>query len=453
MGNTVKQDSSAQGSRVVTRGFLEEFGAIPVLQALSLSRQYTAVELFTKDGKSAGRVTLKSGMVLEATKAGSSLVGSQAFQELVASELHSFQVERLPTPASFPEPIGQLLAELRAVRPAHIKIAPEPPSDADAPEPSEQPTTRVESIQDVAIRESQRPPSVRKVSGPAPSPASLRAAESPTTKQAPSPSGGGPVIVGVASPKGGCGKTTIALNLAVSLARSGLRVLLVDADPNGDVLSALGNRERAKRGVYDVLNDDVETQTMVIETAVPGLAVVPAMGQELAPSLWETASVGAWKRTLQRLGRRDDVVLVDLPAGMFGPSAEILSACTHVLGVLQADVIPKRSFEMFRRALDANPDMPRVMGVVLNMFERSHAPSVSVLVEAGDIVPPEWLLETTIPRNHVFSHACDQGMPVSFSHTDAARTIGVLFDAVAAEFRTRLCLDSSTQSSLKSFLL
>src|SRR5690606_10717432 len=97
--------------------------------------------------------------------------------------------------------------------------------------------------------------------------------------------------------------------------------------------------------------------------------------------------------------------------------------------------------------------MPEVVGVVLNMFERSHSPSVSVLVEAGDIVPPEWLLETTIPRNHVFSHACDQGMPVGFSQTNAARTIGVLFDAVAAEVRASLSLDASTQNSLKSFLL
>src|SRR5690606_34934478 len=108
--------------------------------------------------------------------------------------------------------------------------------------------------------------------------------------------------------------------------------------------------ERAKRGVYDALDDDSDLGSLLIETAVPGLSVVPAMGPTLARAVWENSVGDAWKRTLQRLGRRDDVVLVDLPAGMFGQSADILAACTHVLGVLQADVIPKRSFEMFRRA-------------------------------------------------------------------------------------------------------
>lgn len=458
MGTTVEHPTATEReNRVVTRGRLQGFGVISVLHALSLSRQYTAVELFGKDGKIAGRVTLKAGMVLEASIAGSTVTGSEAFQQLIGQSLEAFQVERLPPQSSFPEPIGHLSTQLHAPRSGHLQVASPPESTRR----SSAPTFDDDSAADVAIRESQRPPAVGSGAPQPQRPTSrprrlstvppAKPREAVRRRAAPAE----PIpIVAIASPKGGCGKTTISLNLAVALARTGLRVTLVDADPNGDVLSALASRARSTSGVFDALALDADASTMLIQTAVPGLSVVPAMGEDVASSLQDPAvpDSGMWRRLLEGLPDAD-VVLVDLPAGMFGMSGEVLGACSHVVGVLQADVVPKRSFEMFRRALDARIDAPEVLGVILNMFERSLPASVSVLLDAGDDLPSGWLLETTIPRNRVFSDANEQGLPVSMSEAAQARTIGVLFDAIADELRTRLGIAAPSVRQPKAFLL
>jgi len=112
--------------KVVTRGLIGEFGVVSVLQALSLSRQYTAVELFNDRGMLAGRVLLKSGVVLGAYVPDGPLEGADAFRTIVGLTLRSFQVERLPAPKEYPRPIGKLSAQLHAAHAASRRPPPNP---------------------------------------------------------------------------------------------------------------------------------------------------------------------------------------------------------------------------------------------------------------------------------------------------------------------------------------
>jgi chromosome partitioning protein len=463
------QIQAAPDSRVVTRGYLEEFGIVAVLQALSLSRQYTAVELYTEDGKVAGRVTLKSGMVLEASIPGNELEGAAAFSELVARRLHAFQVERLPPPAHYPLPIGRLATQLLAahandaapqrgqtasqtpVVAARIPTNPLPgpgseeriapvsaryPAPISAPFPGTFPASRPGPV---SVPRPAAPLKVATAGSVSPSPLT-------STCQVP--------ILGIASPKGGCGKTTVALNLAVSLARGGSKVVLVDADPNGDVLSAIGSRERASVGVFDVLSGAASASNLELRTAIDGLRLIPAMGPNVVRSLSHEPEPASWRSLFESVLRGADVVVVDTPAGMFGTTARILSACTHVLGVLQAEAIPKRSFSMFQQGLASMDRAPEVAGVVLNMFRRSHSASVSVLVDVGMELPEAWLFDTTIPRNDAFLDASEQGMPLVLAEGDSAAFIASLFDTLATQLKDRLGLGKPQKPPRpKSFLL
>src|SRR5688572_10158343 len=85
-------------------------------------------------------------------------------------------------------------------------------------------------------------------------------------------------LVAVANQKGGVGKTTTAINVATSLAQSEHRVLLVDVDPQGNLTSGVGQKgQRAALGtVYEALLTDGEPDGFVLETAVPGLSLIPA---------------------------------------------------------------------------------------------------------------------------------------------------------------------------------
>jgi chromosome partitioning protein len=443
----IERSASTADTRVVTRGYLREIGVTALLQALSLSRQYTAVLLFTENEDMAGRVTLKSGMVLEASIPGTDLTDAAAFRELVSRNLHSFVVERLPPLSVYPVPIGRLSAQLLAAQAPGASAPPAAPSTEAA-------TDRGSGTMPI-VREALR--HVEPAPAVAPTlEASVGNVSRSKWSEAPTPGARSTVapVLGIASPKGGCGKTTLALNLAVSLANTGLRVVLVDADPNGDVLSSIAGRERPRRGgIFDALERGHDGSEFELETVIERLRVVPATSGDVAQRAPDIGQEGSWRDVLRGIRDHADIVIVDLPAGMHGLTSRVLDGCTHVLGVLQAETIPKRSFSMFQKGLESLPRAPEVVGVVLNMFRRSHSASLSVLADAGVDFPASWMFETTIPRNDAFLDAAEEGMPVALAG-NSGTFIGLLFDTLAKELMERMKLGKTDKAkAVGSFLL
>jgi len=93
----------------------------------------------------------------------------------------------------------------------------------------------------------------------------------------PKPSTAAPHIMAIVNQKGGVGKTTTTINLAAGLAMRGKKVLLVDADPQGNASTGLGLHSQ-KRGttLYEVLVDAVPLSEAATKTNVPGLSIVPS---------------------------------------------------------------------------------------------------------------------------------------------------------------------------------
>ena len=258
--------------------------------------------------------------------------------------------------------------------------------------------------------------------------------------------GNGPkhVVLGVVSPKGGSGKTTISLNLALSFARQERSVILVDGDINGDVLSAISARERATHGAVDVLLEKVRYDSALLRTVLPHFSIMPAVGEELP----ETAALlsdhtSAWQKLLRQLSSEAEIVIVDAPAGVFGSTLQFLGSCTHVLAVLQAELIASRSFGMLERAFGLLPEAerPQVVGVVLNMLQSRHGASVRVLQEACAQLPKGWLLDTTIPRSDAFLDATEEGVPLRLLDEENPPAVSWLFDTLAGEITERLELE------------
>lgn len=251
------------------------------------------------------------------------------------------------------------------------------------------------------------------------------------------------VVMAVVSPKGGSGKTTVALNLALSFARQERSVILVDGDINGDVLSAIGARERAAHGVVDVLTNKVGAEAALLRTVIPHFRILPALGEQLP----DTATLlgdhsPAWRKLLSQLSEEAEIVIVDSPAGMFGATHQLLGGCTHVLGVLQAELIASRSFATLERALQLMPsaERPEVVGVVLNMLQTRHRASVQVLQDACAHLPRGWLLDTAIPRSESFLEASEEGLPLRLLDELNPPAVSWLFDTLASEISGRLGL-------------
>ena len=84
-----------------------------------------------------------------------------------------------------------------------------------------------------------------------------------------------PRIITVANQKGGVGKTTTAVNLAASLAQAGLRVLVIDTDPQGNASTALGlDHRQGVPSIYDVLVEDRPLAEVIQDCPdIPGLTL------------------------------------------------------------------------------------------------------------------------------------------------------------------------------------
>ena len=246
----------------------------------------------------------------------------------------------------------------------------------------------------------------------------------------------------VTSQKGGAGKTTLALNLAVSWAERGRRVALVDLDPQGQIGHALAKGDTEWDGLAELLMNEQKLDDVLVETSLQGLTLLPRGRLDpLDVCEFEAALHGtdAVDNILGQLAKQFDYVLVDTPAGLGMVTRAALRTAAFALTPLQAEPMALRSVVQLLRVLEAlaadGDGRPRLLGLVPMMSRLDHETGMEVLGEIwsgfGNVT------ETAIPRADVFLTASQRGVPLSFLGGPLAPEAR-RFDLLALELEERI---------------
>jgi chromosome partitioning protein len=456
------------GRSCVMMGSLTNFSVREVLDVMALSRQHTVIELHREDGGRLTAINLKGGHLVQGES--DSNPRQSLGIALRAPESCTFQVYRLDDGNSYKSfgQLEQLLSDESALRADAATASPPPAAEPAPPMPVVPPAPAVvaspppaAAAQPVAESAPSAPATVTPMASATVTPIApderrvsrMPGAGRDTKMRMPVPAAPG-LSLAIASPKGGVGKTTISLNLGISLAHRGLRVIVIDGDVNGDLLSLINQRSVVKVGSYDLLEDPGQLEEALRATKVHGLRLLPASGREMPASAFAAADrTDKWRALIREAQRLADVVIVDCPAGVTHSTAEILQSVTHVLGVFQAETVASRSFEMFERGLASfgERERPVVAGVVVNML-RKDAASVRAYEMLISADPSRRVLETAITRSEAFEEAAAAATPVRLHGGDASRKMAWLFDNLAAELVSRLPLGQSPADN-SAFLL
>lgn len=179
--------------------------------------------------------------------------------------------------------------------------------------------------------------------------------------------GGGHKVLQVTSPLPSDGKTTVVGNLAASIAQAGKSVLIIDADLRRPQLSDNFGLE-SERGLSNILNGDATPESVVVETPIDNLSVLPSGPIPKSPA--EALSLPQMSELLQWARTRYDYVIVDTPPLLIVTDASILASMVD--GVLLTIKVRRKSKANAREAVSILRSVrANILGVIVNASDDS----------------------------------------------------------------------------------
>ena len=227
-------------------------------------------------------------------------------------------------------------------------------------------------------------------------------------------------VVALANQKGGVGKTTTAINLSSALAQLGKKVLLVDADPQGNASSGLGiNAKEGRHHLYHCLIGEVGPREAICVADEPGRPDVLPTHIDLIGVEVELMSAkkreGYLARLLEDVRGGYDFIFIDCPPSLGLLTLNALTAADSVIIPMQCEYFALEGLSQLVRTIrlvkNSYNDKLVIEGLLLTMFDRRNRLTFHVASEVREHFKDS-VYETVIPRNVRLSESPSHGRSV-----------------------------------------
>lgn len=229
-----------------------------------------------------------------------------------------------------------------------------------------------------------------------------------------------PYVIAFANQKGGVGKTTSCINVASCAAERGLRVLIIDSDPQGNSTSGVGIVKKSiEKTVYNVIIDSSSPDECVIKTEFRNLSIVPST-ISLAGAELELIDLDSRERKLKEFVDKCvgyDLIVIDCPPSLSMLTVNALTAADSVIIPMQCEFFALEGLTQLMMTISRvkklyNPSLA-VLGILVTMFNGRLNLSMQVLAEIKKYYSDK-LFSTAIPRAVKLSEAPGFGAPINY---------------------------------------
>ena len=249
-------------------------------------------------------------------------------------------------------------------------------------------------------------------------------------------------IIAIANQKGGVGKTTTSINLTAALAAKGKKVLLIDADPQGNATSGYGiNKNELENTLYELMLGECSVQDVIIKDVIENVSIIPA-NVNLAAIEIELIDTNRkefiLKNEIDFISEKYDFIIIDCPPSLSTLTVNAMTTADSVLVPIQCEYYALEGLSqliytvnLVRERLNPNLD---IEGVVFTMYDSRTNLSMQVVENVKSNLS-QHVFDTVIPRNIRLAEAPSYGIPIN--KYDAKSAGAEAYDNLAVEIINR----------------
>jgi len=242
-------------------------------------------------------------------------------------------------------------------------------------------------------------------------------------------------IIAILNQKGGCGKTTTAVNLAAALALLDRKVLVIDMDPQGNATTGLGIEKNEQNvTVYSILTGQNSLQEAIVKTEISSLDLVPSNISLSGAEIELSKTIGPHsilKESMDGVESSYDYIFIDVPPSLGLLTLNSIVASDSVIIPIQAEFYALEGMADLIRAMDLvetrlNSPSP-IKGILLTLYDSRTRLGRDVYDNVKQYFgETENIFKTTIPRNVKLAEAPSHGKPCIVYDDECSGTLAYL---------------------------